>query len=212
MLTCFPYWDISYLVAITFFFASATWILNSFFLWLPLEAPETEFPGEIRIGGGVSAFVGATLFELGALLLMIEAFNADRLGCFGWELERFSDPEQSREMIRIRPDLQNCIHHHRDKSRLFGIRNADESGWHWLPSWHTFRTQCLKESGFLASFAMFCGTSIFWISGFTALPGIIEHLSQEALNAIYWTPQIAGSCGFVVSGYVCLPSGAIISV
>ncbi len=55
---------------------------------------------------------------------------------------------------------------------------------------------------------MFCGTTIFWISGFTALPGVIDRLSHQALDAVYWVPQIVGSCGFVVSGYVYSPSRA----
>ncbi len=123
MVTCCPYWDISYLVAMTFFVASATWILNSFFLWLALEAPETEFPGEVRLGGGVSALIGATLFELDSVLLMIEAFNADRVGCFGSELKRIFSAERGQMMVHVSPNLEHCVHHQSSKSRLTWKQN-----------------------------------------------------------------------------------------
>ena len=57
---------------------SVVWVINSFFVWLPLAAPWTEFPGESDIGGGWTAFIGATIFEFGSVLLMIEAVNENR--------------------------------------------------------------------------------------------------------------------------------------
>ena len=63
------------------------WCINAFFVWLPLQDPSTEFPGEIANAGGITAFIGATIFELGSILLMIEAVNENRADCFGWALE-----------------------------------------------------------------------------------------------------------------------------
>lgn len=57
---------------------SIIWVVNAFFVWLPLAAPSTEFPGEVDIGGGWTAFIGATIFEFGSVLLMIEAVNENR--------------------------------------------------------------------------------------------------------------------------------------
>lgn len=73
--------------------------------------------------------------------------------------------------------------------------------WVWFPSAHNLRVHYLRELGFLASFAQFCGASIFWISGFTALPGINKKMSQGLLDGIFWTPQIVGGVGFIISGY-----------
>jgi hypothetical protein len=42
--------------------------------------------------------------------------------------------------------------------------------------------------------------TIFWISGFTALPGILNLLSKPLEDGIYWTPQVVGGSGFIVSG------------
>lgn len=49
----YPYWDISWLVAWWFTWGSIVWVINAFFVWLPLVRPETEFSTEIAIGGGV---------------------------------------------------------------------------------------------------------------------------------------------------------------
>lgn len=83
MFTSFPIWDISYLVAIFFALGSLVWILSASFVFLPLVNPQSEFPGEIIQGGGFTAFIGATIFELGGVLLMLEALNDNRAACFG---------------------------------------------------------------------------------------------------------------------------------
>lgn len=57
---------------------SVIWVINGFFVWLPLAAPSTEFSGEADVGGGWTAFIGATIFEFGSVLLMLEAVNEKR--------------------------------------------------------------------------------------------------------------------------------------
>ena len=96
--------------------------------------------------------------------------------------------------------------------------NSVGDGWVWFPSWHELKTHYLRELGFLASLAQFCGATIFWvskpislaismsrltynqISGFTALPGINNKMSQGLLDGIYWVPQMVGGSGFIISG------------
>ena len=79
----YPYWDVSWLVATIFTLGSLIWVINAFFVYLPLAWPMTLFNNEILVGGGVSGFVGATVFEIGSILLMIEAANENQAGCFG---------------------------------------------------------------------------------------------------------------------------------
>ena len=79
----YPYWDVSWLVAIIFTLGSVVWVVNAFFAYLPLAQPSTLLNNEILVGGGVSAFVGASIFEIGSILLMIEAVNENQAGCFG---------------------------------------------------------------------------------------------------------------------------------
>ena len=224
MCTQFPYWDISWLVATIFTLGSCVWVINAFFVWLPDVQPGTEFNDEILTGGGVSAFIGATIFELGSVLLMFEAVNENREGCFGWALERVvGDGMHGR--FRVRPDKDGCTHHHTNKKNFVGkgvvrgstgssgasgsstgdVEKAEDTqvvgrSWVWFPSWHELTTHYFRELGFLASLAQFCGATIFWISGFTALPGINNKMSQRLLDGIYWTPQIVGGSGFIISG------------
>ena len=121
MCTQFPYWNISYLVATIFTLGSVIWVMNAFFVYLPLAQPQTEFNAEILYGGGITAFIGATVFEIGSVLLMIEAVNENRAGCFGWALERLVESEKGGdEKIRLRPDLGACAHHHTNKRNFVG--------------------------------------------------------------------------------------------
>lgn len=79
---------------------------------------------------GVTAFIGATMFEIGSVLLMIEAFNENRAGCFGWQFERLflggsNGSEQDLDIeegkaIRLKPDTDHCTHHHPNRKNLVG--------------------------------------------------------------------------------------------
>lgn len=226
MCTVYPVWDVSYLVATIFTLGSVVWVINAFFVWLPLVDPATEFPNEITSGGGISAFIGATIFEVGSILLMFEAVNENRAGCFGWALEQVLEDQSGR--WRIRPDKGQCSHHHHNKNNFVGEgansqalsspsdseasqekvpvtdpNSSDKRTWQWFPTWHELSTHYFREIGFLASFFQLLGASIFWISGFTALPSInisISNTSQGLLDGIYWVPQVVGGSGFIISG------------
>ncbi|TVY21714.1 hypothetical protein LARI1_G000408 [Lachnellula arida] len=218
MFSIYPYWDVSYLVAIVFTLGSVVWCINAFFVWLPLQSPSTEFKDEITSAGGISAFIGATIFEFGSILLMIEAVNEKRSDCFGWAVEEVLE---ERGLLRLRPD--SCTHHHGNKKNLVGKGKALKSKppldtamapkdqpssssastrtWIWFPTSHELRTHYLKEVGFLACLSQMIGATVFWISGFTALPPIYDRLtSTAAQNGAYWAPQVIGGSGFVISG------------
>ncbi len=116
----YPIYDISYLVAVIFTLGSVVWVINAFFVWLPLELPSSEFPGEIADAGGITAFIGATIFEIGSVFLMIEAVNEERADCFGWAIEEVL--EQGQKLIRVSPD--GCHHHHLNRRNLVGKGRA----------------------------------------------------------------------------------------
>jgi hypothetical protein len=213
MLTWYPVWDVSYLVAVVFTLGSVVWVINAFFVWLPLVRPSGEFPGEILVGGGITGFVGATIFEIGSVLLMVEAVNENRSGCFGWAL-RAALHDASERVVAVEPARGDCRHHHRNRKNLVGEFHqsvgapsrdrGEEVGskrtWQWFPSRVDLQMHYLHELGFLACLAQFLGASVFWISGLTALPGIQDRLSQQLRNGIYWLPQIIGGTGFIISG------------
>jgi len=187
------------------------WVINGFFNWLPLQMPSSEFPGETGAAGGISALVGATIFEVGSVLLMLEAVNENRSDCFGWALEEVWENSQ----LVTRPARAPCHHHHRHRrSWLDGVGTSDGSSgeddaeggrkgaggqdrdpredrrWLWWPSWYELRTHYFREIGFLACLSQMIGATIFWISGFVALPPILDSLSTPAENGIYWLPQV----------------------
>ncbi|KAH8199669.1 hypothetical protein TruAng_006138 [Truncatella angustata] len=202
MLVRYPFWDVSYDVAVLFTIGSIVWVFNGFFVWLPLYAPSTEFSGEVDLGGGITAFIGATIFEIGSVLLMFEAVNENRTQCFGWALEEVLE---SRGTVRLHPDPDGCTHHHSEKRSLIARQvaggNTDRE-WEWCPTWEELNTHYLHEIGFLACLSQFTGATIFWIAGLTGLPPIYANLSIPAANGVYWLPQVVGGTGFIISGYL----------
>ncbi|KAA8574408.1 hypothetical protein EYC84_005883 [Monilinia fructicola] len=189
MITRFPYYDISYLIAMIF-----------------------------TLGSIICAFIGATVFELGSILLMLEAVNEDQTDCFGWAIEEVWEEETRRWRKGVREDRARCRHHHHRSHRNLvgksGERRSDEEEakrapattssthtWQWCPSLASLSTHYVHSLGFLACSAQLFGASIFWISGFTALPPIYTHFtSTRAANSAYWLPQVVGGTGFIVSG------------
>lgn len=209
--TYFPVWDISWLVAFIFTLGSVVWVINGFFAWLPLVRPSTTFPGEGDYGGGITAFIGAILFfETGSLLLILEAINANDTGCFGWAVEELVEEEEARHRhgLGLFADKALCRHHHQNKHNLVGRpqqalvpKTAAGRHWRWRISWHDLTHHYIYELGFLAGAAQLFGATVFGVAGFTALPGILNHLTpQWRLNAAYWIPQVVGGSGFIMSG------------
>ena len=213
MLTYYPIWDISFDIAYVFTIGSVIWVINAFFVWLPLVRPASEFKTEELYGGGVTAFIGATVFEIGSFLLMAEAVNEKRTGCFGWALEHALSHGKEEGATMLRPSRSHCTHHHSNKRNLVGNggstalethsihdTEAQNRSWVWWPSSEELRTHYLHSLGFLACLSQLIGASIFWISGLTALPGIYNHMSRPITIIFYWTPQVLGGLGFIISG------------
>jgi hypothetical protein len=215
MLVYWPLWDVSYLTAQAFTWGSVIWVINAFFAWLPAVRPSSEFPSE-KDAAGITAFIGATIFEVGSVFLMIEAANENRTDCFGWALEELLEDNG---LVRVTPDRENCTHHHANKlnivgkersypkkhghDRRTGRKNFPEAqeldSWVWLPTLHELRAHYVHDIGFLACLSQFLGATVFWISGFTALPPIQAALSTPGINGAYWAPQVIGGIGFIVS-------------
>lgn len=228
MVTRYPYWDISWLIAYGFTWGSIIWVLNAMFVYIPLLRPSSEFSDEVLDGAGITAFLGATIFEFASILLMLETMNENRTGDFGWAVEELVDNEK--QMLKVTADHTHCQHfhenrhgllqeprlanqEHQDRSKEYKLgandlehckspyENAHQKSWTWLVSWADFKSHYARDIGFLACTSQFLGASVFWISGFTALPGIQNKLSAgPVINGVYWAPQVIGGSGFIVSG------------
>lgn len=219
MFTVFPFWDISWWIAVIFTLGSVVWCINGFFSFLPYAQPSSEFSTEVYYGGGITAFIGAIIFfETGSILLMFEAINENHTGCFGWALERLYS--ESGEKLHVLPRKDECCHHHQNTKNFVGpgakdtpssgkevsqensSEGGNSNGWQWAPTWASLHNHYFHELGFLASFAQFLGATIFGIAGFTSLPGIFNHIEndQRLLDGVYWIPQVIGGSGFIISG------------
>ncbi|KAJ5535029.1 hypothetical protein N7527_001283 [Penicillium freii] len=224
MVTYVPYWDVSYLVAMSFTIGSAIFIVNGFFVWLPLVDKKTEFHDEIIVAGGWTGFVGTTIFELGGVLLVIEACNTNHTGCFGWALETvleksIEDGIPRHTMNDIRPMASRCEHHHANRKSFLGERHyhandnahsqGDDTGYvtsstdgmsfRWIPSISELRRHYFHEIGFIASFTLFVSATIFWIGGIVGIPGIFTHMSQGLIDGLSWGTTTLGGMGFTLS-------------
>lgn len=226
MCTVFAWWDVSWWIAMIFSVGSAIFVICGCFYWVPFAYPKKTFPRESTVGGGVTAFIGAMLFLIGGVLLIVEATNEDQTGSSGWALEQVIEPHKTTAggstdadnqnlteptsksrmnpnqpaMLHYKPQAQHCRHHHN-----LGIHSANlqhpKSGrkWEWIPTWHELFTHYFREIGFLGSFILSIGAIVFWFSGLLALPGIYAHLSQPVLYGTYWLAYVVGGVLFVVS-------------
>jgi hypothetical protein len=211
MFTTFPWWDVSFLVAFLFSVGCALFIVCGLFYWLPLAYPSTTFPHESGTAGGITAFIGGTLFEVGAVLLVIEAVNENQTGCFGWELEHTlskhdheTEKSSPTQQPRYHASQQSCSHAHCPYQSRSPFKSSPGTKhlprkWSWWPTYHEFRTHYIHELGFLGSFAEFVGATIFYVNCIMSLPGVYEHLSQNVLWGLYWLTYLLGGVFFVVS-------------
>lgn len=206
MATEYPYWDVSYLVAVFFTVGCLIFIASGLFYWLPLVAPSTEFKDETRIAGGVTAFIGATLFQIGAVFLVFEACNEDKSGCFGWALHQAFHHDESQaggdnaSSCQAKPHPESCQHPHRRGQTKRTLKDSSsERSWTWWPSWHELTTHYIHETGWVASTSLAIGATIFYISGICALPGIFENMSLGIARGVYWQAYLVGGVIFVFS-------------
>ena len=79
---------------------------------------------------------------------------------------------------------------------------AERRKWVWWPGREELQRHYIHSLGFLASLAQFVGATIFWVAGFTALPGVYDNMSRVVRIVFYWTPQIVGGLGFIISGFL----------
>ena len=215
MFVFYPVWDISYLIAIVFTFGSVIWMMNAFLILLPLTTAETMSRREVLFTAGVTPFVATTTFVVGSLLLMLEAYNENRGGCFGWAVEQLYDQQLHRNdpehgaVTRFTPSKDECTHHHQNilnivgkpserarasyikktnTASLDGLKRKKDKYWVWFPSWHDLRTHYIHEVGFLACSVQLFGILAYWISSIVVLPRINKALRDSSqLDEVYWS-------------------------
>lgn len=173
-------WDVSFWVAVVFVLGSTAWIVNGFYLFLPL----VNIGGDHLTAAAWWAFVGGTLFEIGSYLMVVEALNCNHEELFGpalWELVRGPRSRGSNE--RLSTDDANKTNR-KGRYRWIGLGDV-------------------HELGYLACSIQLFGASIFWVSTITGLPHVIPNLTSDPsvpiADIFYWTPQVIGGTGFIIS-------------
>jgi len=165
-----------------FTLGSIVWVINGFVVFLPFC--NSHVP-KMDVAGGWTAWLGATIFEFGSVFGMWEAWNRSNVVNFGWGVKK---------TLNLTPSSA-------EEGATPGSEESDERPpprqWIWFSSdskyWH--------ELGFLAAFFQMCAATIFWIAGFTSIPTIQTAIKPKTqlLNGVYWSPQVIGGTGFVIS-------------
>lgn len=156
----------------------------------PIMPLSVQIGSYLRIGN-ITAFIGATLYEVGGILLVLEAVNAGRVESLGSAL--MSDLHlNNRCGTKPNHTVQvQAVPTHRDP----GTR------WIWAPSWQEFSTHLVFDLGFQASFIMGIGCTVFYIAGIASIPPLFKLIDRPDLKElVYWWPLLLGGILFVVSG------------
>ncbi|KAL0958028.1 hypothetical protein HGRIS_000203 [Hohenbuehelia grisea] len=204
-LTRLEYWNISWWVAVSFTLGSVVWVINGFIVFLPLANPRVPLD---MSAAGWSAWVGATIFEVGAIMGVLEAWNRDDTANFGWGVETSlrarTRPSRDHEKSRIgNPKDSSSRTQDLDPDSDSGPADSDtgleKPARRW--KWFSADPKYWRELGFLAAAVQCAAATIFWISGFTGLPQIFDAIEPKPglLDGVYWTPQVVGGSGFIVS-------------
>ncbi|KAF8970476.1 hypothetical protein BDZ97DRAFT_1791637 [Flammula alnicola] len=188
------YWNISWWVAQAFTWGSVVWVINGFAAFLPFCNSHFQ---KASHSTGWTAFIGATIFEVGSIFGILEAWNRDDTTSFGWNVKKAlhhleGDVEAGHKSGKPHADI--------DGSETPGSRTEDEKPRKkWV--WFSTDTMYWHELGWCAAFFQLLAASIFWISGFTAIPTIQDAIENHTglLDGVFWTPQVIGGTGFIIS-------------
>ncbi|KAK4508430.1 hypothetical protein PRZ48_002168 [Zasmidium cellare] len=229
MFIVFPYYDMAYLVGVSFAVGSAIFVANGIICLLPIEYPDLKFGREARhLSGGLTCFIGALAYQFGALVAYLEAVND---GSFhGSAMKKFLQGHEDEEKQLVKAKLFAFFDHlspsrGRDRRAMFGPESglptpsttvpiarrgaldlgSENAGSHeherfrWWPTWRAFKKHYLFEIGWLACSIQFVSATLYMVVGIVDLPGIMNTLEPWQENLAYWIPDIVASVGFIVA-------------
>ncbi|KAL7420717.1 hypothetical protein Q5752_004668 [Cryptotrichosporon argae] len=178
--------DISWWVAVAFTFGSAVWVVNGFLVWFPVLRPQLDTTS-FSYAAAALAFIGGTVFEIGSYLMVVEALDRGRETNFGTALSRVLHRRRAAGTVSEAGDEMP--------------EGAKGFVWWGRPLWH--------DMGYDAAIVQLCAASVFWVATLTGLPGVIpgfysETSSTAIVDVFYWTPQVVGGTGFILSSVILL--------
>ncbi|KDR68386.1 hypothetical protein GALMADRAFT_78564 [Galerina marginata CBS 339.88] len=189
------YWNISWWVA-AFTVGSIVWVINGFAAFLPfcnshfMKAMESP---------GWTAFLGATIFEIGSIFGILEVWNTNQTASFGQNVGQALKPKARQDTNETKHNSEKTAEEGSPTDTPSSEQDNAAPKQPWI--WFSTDPKFFHEIGFLAAFFQLLAASIFWISGFTAIPTIQNALmNNKGLNdGIFWTPQVIGGTGFMIS-------------
>lgn len=223
MLTVFTIHDISYLLAVAFTIACTILVINAILTMLPYTNPDqVSATMPLYYVQSLLGAIGSSLFFVGSLTSFSEAVNTNRRGCFGWKLQRVTQPDTMDTSVEdagvtlLVPDGR-CRHHH-DSYRIVAghpeswqrevtERKASSSRpedphaktkhpWIWLPSLDEVRSHLRYDYGFVTAFTLACSSFLYCCMGWAALATTV--VSGEVASWIR-IPQIIAAAGFTAA-------------
>ncbi|WRT63184.1 uncharacterized protein IL334_000087 [Kwoniella shivajii] len=213
--------DISFWLAISFTLGSMVWVVNGYLVWFPVIRPALDTEPIAR-SAAATAFIGGSIFEIGAYLGVVEALDRGREINFGTalgqvlhhrrnvpghtnlksdEIKSHSEPD-STNSSQVEPQ-PGPGQGQKSESALESDSEwpAEKKGFVWWgkPLWH--------DMGYLAAIVQMFAATIFWVSTLTGLPGVIPGFSdgegsKAIIDIFFWTPQVIGGTGFIISSLI----------
>jgi hypothetical protein len=204
-----PVRDSSWLTATTFTAGSAVFVINSFFLLLPLVEPGMNFEGEGEYAGPATSILGTLIFLVGSWVQVLEALNIKRGEVHGIGLEA-EDPEDRDDRALIEKEMDemegNGRTHlglvdtslssaSRTRSALIGSREFI-----WTPSMYELRAYYLRNPMFIGALSQMVGAMVFAVATVTAIPGVMDINNSLLRDTLSLLPTLIGGLCFLVAG------------
>jgi len=218
----------SWMVGVTFAFGSAAFVINGFFLALPLIAPETDFSTETSYATPISGMLGGVIFVLGGYSGLLEGLNYKRgeiIVTEGLTVDAGDMLEPRKKM----PDatssltLSSTTSDHDQNDTIFPMHRfsvpkrqptatiaTSSTSTHmallgspsfvWWPTMRQFVSTYHSDLVFLAGFIQFIGTIIFLIGSITAIPGVIDFSNIPQYYGASLFPATFGGVLFTIAG------------
>ena len=215
MCTKFPYRDMSWLVGVVFSFGSSIFVINGFFLLLPLIGASTNFSNEVPYATPASSVLGTIVFLIGGWVGVLEGLNLKRGGDLvvteGVAVEVFdmselqpktqddfkSEPSSSSRSIPVQNSSEIATSPHETTSTqpaLLGSKNFI----HW-PSRQELISIYLWDLCFLTGLVQMIGAIIFSVATITSIPGVIDSSNTLLVNTTNLLPAALGGLLFLVA-------------
>ena len=203
MITEYPYWDISYLIAVSFVVGFSALHRQRPLLLAAARNPQLGVPQRNNSCGRSDILCrchllpargcfsrarvvqcgSGRLFRLGASPVSHRRQDNQRLEAAGSYAER---------------DYNNCQHHHQRARRRQSGSPGTKRKWRW-PTWNEVKTHYIHEIGFVANMILATGATLFYITGICGLPGIYKSMSLGLARGLYWLAYLLGGIFFVIS-------------